>query len=200
MASIWFASDHHFGHANLLKFTSDDGAYVRPGFRDVDHMNETMIANHNRVVGVADHAYFLGDVGFSRATLAAVLPRLNGKKRLILGNHDYSDRQMMRFYLEHFQKVMSWRYFTEPDCALICTHCPLHESSFLGRYKGSCNVHGPIHARRIDDPRYVNICVEQIDYTPVSYDWLLAKARRAPQAAASANSARSPQQGRRRWQ
>ena len=41
MASIWFASDHHFGHANLLKFTSDDGAYVRPGFRDVDHMNET---------------------------------------------------------------------------------------------------------------------------------------------------------------
>ena len=72
MASIWFASDHHFGHANLLKFTSDDGAYVRPGFRDVDHMNETMIANHNRVVGVADRAYFLGDVGFSRATLAAV--------------------------------------------------------------------------------------------------------------------------------
>ena len=72
MASIWFASDHHFGHANLLKFTSDDGAYVRPGFSDVDHMNETMIANHNRVVGVADRAYFLGDVGFSRATLAAV--------------------------------------------------------------------------------------------------------------------------------
>jgi calcineurin-like phosphoesterase family protein len=173
VASIWFASDHHFGHANLLKFTSDDGAYVRPGFRDVDHMNETMIANHNRVVGVADRAYFLGDVGFSRATLAAVLPRLNGKKRLILGNHDYSDRQMMRFYLEHFQKVMSWRHFTE-------THCPLHESSFLGRYNGSCiNVHGHIHARRIDDPRYVNICVEQIDYTPVSYDWLIAKARRA---------------------
>ena len=194
MASIWFASDHHFGHANLLKFMSDDGAYVRPGFRDVDHMNETMIANHNRVVGVADRAYFLGDVGFSRATLAAVLPRLNGKKRLILGNHDYSDRQMMRFYLEHFQKVMSWRHFTEPDCALICTHCPLHESSFLGRYNGSCiNVHGHIHTRRINDPRYVNICVEQIDYTPVSYDWLLAKARRAPQAAASANSARSPQ-------
>src|SRR5438874_133947 len=91
-----------------------------------------MIANHNRVVGVADHAYFLGDVGFRRATLAAVLPRLNGKKRLILGNHDYSDRQMMRFYLEHFQKVMSWRHFTEPDCALICaptTHCTSRASS-----------------------------------------------------------------------
>ena len=32
---------------------------------------------------------------------------------------------------------------------------------------------------RIDDPRYVNICVEQIDYTPVSYDWLIAKAWKA---------------------
>ena len=94
---IWFASDHHFGHAALLTFTKDDGSHARPGFSDVDHMNETMIANHNRVVGPTDRVYFLGDVGFSRATLAAVLPRLNGKKRLILGNHDYSDRQMMRF-------------------------------------------------------------------------------------------------------
>jgi calcineurin-like phosphoesterase family protein len=39
---------------------------------------------------------------------------------------------------------------------------------------GSCvNVHGHIHARRINDPRYINICVEQINYTPVSYDWLV---------------------------
>ena len=30
-----------------------------------------------------------------------------------------------------------------------------------------------------DDPRYINICVEQINYTPVSYDWLVAKARKA---------------------
>lgn len=166
---IWFASDHHFGHASL----------PRPGFRDVAHVNETMIANHNRVVASTDHVYFLGDVG-SKDTLAAVLPRLNGRKRLILGNHDYSDRQMMRFYLEHFQKVMSWRHFTEADCALICTHYPLHESSFLGRYAGSCiNVHGHIHNRRINDPRWVNICVEQIGYTPVSYDWLIGKARKA---------------------
>jgi calcineurin-like phosphoesterase family protein len=48
---IWFASDHHFGHAALLTFTKDDGSHARPGFRHIDHMNETMIANHNRVVG-----------------------------------------------------------------------------------------------------------------------------------------------------
>src|SRR4051794_39894798 len=102
MSTIRFAGDHHFGHAKLLSFENADGSHVRPGFRDVEHMNETMIANHTRVVGAADRVYFLGDVGFGKATLAAVLPRLNGRKRLILGNHDYSDRQMMRFYLEHF--------------------------------------------------------------------------------------------------
>ena len=58
---IWFASDHHFGHAALFTFTKDDGSHARPGFRDVDHMNETMIANHNRVVGPTDRVYFLGD-------------------------------------------------------------------------------------------------------------------------------------------
>jgi calcineurin-like phosphoesterase family protein len=177
--TIWFASDHHFGHANLLGFAADDGTPARSGFRDVDHMNETMIANHNRVVAPDDRVYFLGDVGFRKATLAAVLPRLNGRKRLILGNHDYSDRGMVRFYLEHFQKILSWRHFTEPDCALICTHFPLHESAFLGRYPGTCvNVHGHIHRRRIPDRRYINVCVEQIGYTPVSYDWLTAEARK----------------------
>lgn len=177
--TIWFASDHHFGHANMLKFTDDRGNPARAGFADVDHMDETMIANHNRVVAPTDTAYFLGDVGFGKAALNRVLPRLQGRKRLILGNHDYGDRQMMRFYLEHFQKVLSWRHFTENGCAMVCTHYPLHPSSFLGRYEGHCiNVHGHIHNRVIDDPRYVNICVEQIGYTPVSYDWLMAKARK----------------------
>jgi hypothetical protein len=31
----------------------------------------------------------------------------------------------------------------------------------------------------VNDLRYINICVEQINYTPVSYDWLVAKARKA---------------------
>jgi calcineurin-like phosphoesterase family protein len=42
-------------------------------------------------------------------------------------------------------------------------------SSFLFRYAGSCiNVHGHIHARCTNDSRYVNICVEQINYTTVT--------------------------------
>lgn len=180
----WFISDHHLGHANILKFTDDRGNLIRPGFDDIHHMHEVMIANHNRVVAPTDNVYFLGDVGFNKEVLASLLPRFNGRKRLILGNHDYSDRQMMRFYLEHFQKVASWRHFTEPDAAFICTHVPMHESCLFGRFDGDCaNVHGHIHQRVINtsgvpDPRYINVCVEQVNYTPVSYDWIMKRVRR----------------------
>lgn len=185
MTQKWFISDHHLGHENILKFKDDKGNLIRPGFENLSHMHEVMIANHNRVVAPTDNVYFLGDVGFNKAVLAALLPRFNGRKRLILGNHDYSDRQMMRFYLQHFQKVASWRHFTEPDCAFICSHVPMHDTCLFGRFDGVCaNVHGHTHQRvmntssGVPDPRYINVCVEQVDYTPVSYDWIMKRVRR----------------------
>lgn len=160
----------------MLKFVDERGKPVRAGFRDADHMDEVMIERWNRVVQDGDKVYHLGDVGFDQENLSRVLPRLRGQKRLILGNHDGQD---MGFYRKHFKKIMSWRHFTDNGLAIICTHFPLHPSSFLGRYDGRCiNVHGHIHARTINDPRYVNISVEQIDYTPVNYDWLMSRARR----------------------
>lgn len=176
MPNIWFISDTHFGHANMLNFMREDGTPVRPGFKDVDHMDEVMIANWNRMVKPEDKIYHLGDVGMRSDVLKRVLPRLNGKKRLILGNHDNQDAN---FYSQYFQKIASWRHFTDNGVALICTHFPLHHMSFLGRYEGRClNVHGHIHARVINDSKYKNVCVEQIEYTPINYDDLIAAARR----------------------
>lgn len=177
MHDRWFISDHHFGHANMLRFTNGDGTLVRPGFDDVNHMDEFMIERWNSVVKPHDVVHHLGDICFSQEHLTKILPRLNGRKYLVLGNHD---RMSAAFYAKNFQKVRGWFHYTEPDAAIICTHCPLHESSFLGRYEGTCvNVHGHIHARRIPSAKFINVSVECVDYTPVHYDTLMKAARSA---------------------
>lgn len=69
---VFFTSDTHFNHTNIIKFCS------RP-FKDVSHMNETIISNWNRVVGPDDIVFHLGDfcLGGS-AEWINVLNRLNG--------------------------------------------------------------------------------------------------------------------------
>ena len=180
MSERWFISDTHFGHANILKFSRADGTPLRPNFNDIDHMDEVIIDRWNKTIAPDDDVYHLGDLCFQGKIMERILPRLNGKKRLILGNHDRLD---MGAYRKHFKRISSWRHFTDDGCALICTHFPLHESSFLGRYEGRCvNVHGHIHARVIPSKKYVNICVEQTDYTPVNYDVLRKHAMEAGRA------------------
>lgn len=74
---IWFASDHHFGHANVCQYTG------RP-FAGVDQMNEALVANHNNVVDPDDTVILVGDMcmGQIEETLP-FLGRLNGYKIMI---------------------------------------------------------------------------------------------------------------------
>ena len=52
-------------------------------------MDETLIDNWNASVKQHDTVYILGDLFFrSKVTADVMLKRLNGKKNLIIGNHD----------------------------------------------------------------------------------------------------------------
>ena len=84
MSNIFFTSDLHFGHKNLLKFTNP-----RP-FKTIEEHDEALINNWNSVVKQNDKVYVLGDVAlnFDSDELESKLIRLNGDKYLILGNHD----------------------------------------------------------------------------------------------------------------
>lgn len=173
MANIFLASDHHFNHANILKFVNYDGTPVRPGFSGTREMDERMIENHNSVVGVSDKVYFLGDVfmGASDSYIEKVMSRMNGKKRLIAGNHDKLHNYALT---RHFEKVMLWRVFREFN--FIASHVPLHASS-LNEKKFHYNVHGHTHNNlvkigktQVPDPQYINVCMERINYTPVNIE------------------------------
>lgn len=76
---IWFTSDTHFNHANIIKYCN------RP-FSSIQEMNETIINNWNSVVTKDDTVYHLGDFAFGKVNEFA--NKLNGKIVLIKGNHD----------------------------------------------------------------------------------------------------------------
>jgi calcineurin-like phosphoesterase family protein len=178
MPNTFFIGDTHFGHANILTFKDNDGKPLRP-FASVEEMDETMVDNWNRVVNNNDIVYHLGDVAMNRKHLA-ILERCKGTKKLIRGNHDTAP---MRFYLRHFDQIHGAKVFSMPEDmgggGFIATHIPVHEQS-LGRNR--VNIHGHLHCNHItkpkwltypeayleNDPRYMNLCVEQIDYTPIS--------------------------------
>lgn len=180
MANIFFISDTHFNHANILKFTHGDTGQKIRIFDDMDHMNETMVENWNAVVKPQDKVYHLGDVHFGNPQAAGtILARLNGHKRLILGNHD--DGKSVVFQ-KHFEKVSLWRMFSVDG--LLMTHVPVHPSTLVeNRFTGRrmVNVHGHTHSNGSPDGPYISVCVEMINYTPVELselkEWAVQKTK-----------------------
>lgn len=80
--NIFFTSDLHFGHKNILKYCN------RP-WNSVEEMDEGLIQNWNNTVGKDDIIFNLGDFAFaSNQRWRELISRLNGKHYLILGNHD----------------------------------------------------------------------------------------------------------------
>ena len=167
MANIFFCSDHHFYHQNILTFKRDDGTPLRE-FQDVNHMNEIMVQRHNERVRPNDKVYFLGDVTMSRnAHGLEILGRMNGEKVLIKGNHDLCKPQQ---YMQYFKDIRGSHQFD----GMILTHIPIHPDS-LARW--GLNVHGHLHYQvvrlplsQIPDRRYYNVSMERINYTPVSLE------------------------------
>ncbi len=161
----WFISDTHFFHENILKFKSKDGHPIRP-FDTLHDMHSTIVDKWNASVGVNDYVYHLGDVTFRyHREFRELFHSLNGQKRLIVGNHDKLKRPEL---YNAFDKIMLWHGFKEHGFTAI--HIPLALSQLRD---GKFCVHGHTHGNKLDDPHYINVCVETRDYAPVHLDTIL---------------------------
>jgi calcineurin-like phosphoesterase family protein len=156
----WVAADHHFGHANILNFKRDDGTPLRP-FKSQEEHDETIIKNHNNVVSHEDRVYMLGDVCIRRP-FRHLLGRLNGRLVLVKGNHDIFK---LEDYKPYFDDIRSYVVQKDHDGnKVILSHIPIHPES-VGRF--GTNIHGHLHYQSIDDPRYVCVSLEHLDYAPI---------------------------------
>jgi calcineurin-like phosphoesterase family protein len=174
--NIFFIGDTHFGHEGPYnKFLREDGSFLRP-HGSAEAGDEAMIENWNKVVKPSDKVYHVGDIAMSKKHLPQ-LGRLYGDKILIRGNHD---TEKASEYLKYFKDVRGVHQFD----GMLITHIPVHPDS-LSRW--GFNIHGHLHNFRVMrhythygasetfditsiDPRYFNVSVEQINYTPISLE------------------------------
>lgn len=154
MQNIWFTSDTHFSHKNVLKHckgrlkvfgideTLDDKEKVRLN-------DEAVIKRWNSKVKKTDMVYIIGDFSFaSPDDTKKILGRLNGKKFLISGNHDKSSEHLNGYFEQIVQiKEINFKRknydFLEEDFSIICCHYPM--VTWNRKHYGSVNVHGHCH-------------------------------------------------------
>lgn len=162
MTKTWLISDTHFGHHGVCNvFMKQDGTPLRP-FSSIEEMDEMMIKNWNDVVGEKDRVYHLGDVVINRRFLKTVIPRLMGRKALIMGNHDLF--KVEEYLAAGFDKILS---STKLDTYML-THIPIHPNS-MPRWC-TANIHGHLHSNVHNDPKYINVGVEQLDFKPIDFE------------------------------
>ena len=167
---VFFTSDTHFNHTNIIGFCN------RP-FKNVEEMNETMIANWNKVVGVDDFVFHLGDfcLGGS-AEWNKILDRLNGKIILIMGNHDI--KNIRQGFMYRFEEVLMQMHIEVGKQKIYLNHCPF--LCYGGAYKDTWQLFGHVHTSKRNTgldasrlsmlfPRQYDVGVDNNDFTPVSF-------------------------------
>jgi calcineurin-like phosphoesterase family protein len=173
--NIFFASDLHLCHANVIKY---DG---RP-FKDVDEMNEQLILNWNSVVGEKDEVFYLGDLSFDRDgdKTSSLVKRLNGKIHFILGNHD--DERTIR-KLNRFETISDYVNLSVLDSdtprkkqGIMMMHYPI--LSWDKAHHGDWHLHGHSHGSLMEnhefnwyyDKKVLDVGCNMQNYTPISYN------------------------------
>lgn len=161
-AMVYITSDTHFGHSNVIKFEN------RP-FKDKEEMDEKLIQNWNRVVQPEDLIFHLGDVFLSGAKRSeCIASRLNGRKILILGNHD-------AFSMTKYKNMGFMPYKHYFYKGYLLTHKPAHETPLRIAVESGLlkqNVHGHTHSQieGMEPSLYTCVCTEMTNYTPVLFD------------------------------
>lgn len=176
---IWFTSDTHFYHRNILE-------YCKRPWKTVEEMNKALIDNWNSVVKPDDIVFHLGDFAFaSNGKWKEIIQQLNGHIYLIVGNHDeirYPGHQTFdlfegvasqlllkidnrHIYLNHYPFLCYAGVYRKPECAVIQLYGHTHSGPYSN---GKDNTR-----LSITFPYQYDVGVDNNNYTPVSWQQIL---------------------------
>lgn len=136
MGKTLFISDLHFGHKNVLRYDN------RP-FDSVEENDSTIINNWNSKVDGEDDVYILGDVSFGSVNKTIeLLSAMNGRKHLIVGNHDH--KALKNFaYRNCFVEIEKYLDLQVAGVTLVLCHYPI--LMYNHQYRGAYMFYGHVH-------------------------------------------------------
>lgn len=172
---IYFTSDTHLQHANIIEYCE------RP-FNDVREMDHAIVSNWNSIVGKNDHIFVLGDFCFgSQQSWKYFTSALNGKKYLVIGNHDKS----IAGHWERMDNIINL-LVDDPEIKdgqrITLCHYPMLSwyQSHRGAWQLFGHVHGQLTNKSLADdgfditkavtPRQLDVGVDVHNFKPVSYE------------------------------
>lgn len=178
---IYYTSDLHLGHKNIIEYEN------RP-YKSVEEMDADLIYKWNAKVGRNDDVFVLGDFCFKGATKAIkYLKCLNGHIHLIRGNHDHFMSQLSFKTWCMFKDARGgFNVYDEGDYAhikdgeheVILCHYPILYWENMER--GSIHLYGQVHSYRGCSkmaPNSYNIGVDVNNYMPVTLEELIERSK-----------------------
>lgn len=168
----FLTADTHFSHPLMLT------ACRRP-FSDVQEMNEGMIEAWNAVVHPNDLVWHLGDFAMkaSDQEVAQIFRRLNGRKRLIIGNHDVDNKGRLLPALAR----LPWD--AEPAHAAEIKHDGqrIILSHYAGytwnqEHRGSFLAYGHSHGALLGMPGSIDVGVDNQGLKPIAVEEFVRQA------------------------
>jgi len=144
---IWFMSDLHYNHLNIMKFCG------RP-FETVEEMNDYILNELSDKISKDDILFDLGDMIWKESQedvklLGDLLPSESYK---IMGNHDSigSYQSNQKKYWKVITDLLDIQIIYKGErIKLILSHYPILD--WNGKYHGSINLHGHSHGNNDSD-------------------------------------------------
>lgn len=185
---VWFSSDFHFLHKNIIKSISEWADGAQRDFNHVDEMNDEIINQMNKNIGENDVLFMLGDFAFGDKTkIPELRKRLNVKEiHLIFGNHDHNLR---KHYTDVFTSCADYREITlveqQPEGKALKTRIVLcHYPIFIwnGHAQGFIHLYGHTHGSIKDETflkrRVLDVGIDNAfemfgEYKPFSAEFII---------------------------
>lgn len=162
-------SDLHLGDLGIIKFEN------RP-FISCEEYESTLISNWNSVVSNEDEVFILGDTSeYTQDKTKEIITQLNGRKILILGNHD-RDRNSQWWLDVGFNAVSEYPIIL-PDIHIVLSHEP---PAYYNNATHYFYIYGHVHSCELYPDVTHNsacACVERIAYQPIEIKTLIQRAK-----------------------